>query len=151
MTGKEYLNLKIGNNVTVETPFSNFTKGQVLKVEYIDSTHQEVYLRDTSKPLGNQLMTTSILFILDYFRIGGELPKKNDRTVELPFALHDKVWFLYNNEVCNGEIINCNAQIYCDGISTTYKLLFTGRYGESAVTIVSNKLFNTKEELLRSL
>ena len=40
MTGEEYWNLKRGSNVTVETPFSYFTEGQVLKVEYIDSIHQ---------------------------------------------------------------------------------------------------------------
>jgi hypothetical protein len=53
MTGEEFFNLKRGSNVTVETPFSYFTKGQVLKVEYIASFHQEVFLRDTSKPLGD--------------------------------------------------------------------------------------------------
>ena len=69
MTEEEYLSLKVGNNVTVETPFSNFTKGQVLRVEYIDNRHQEIVLRDTSKPLGDQLRITSILFILDISKL----------------------------------------------------------------------------------
>ena len=151
MTGEEYLSLKVGNNVTVETPFSNFTKDQVLKVEYIDNRHQGVYLRDTTKSLCEQVKMVDILFMLEFFVVGGELPKKNDKIVEFPFVLHDKVWFLYNNEVCNGKIIDCWAHIDCDGINIKYKLLFTGRCGENAVTIASNKLFNTKEELLKSL
>ena len=54
MTGEEYFNLKRSSNVTVETPFRYFKKEQVLKVEYIDSLHQQVFLRDTTKELGDQ-------------------------------------------------------------------------------------------------
>ena len=76
MTGDEYFNLKRGSNVTVETPFSYFTKGQVLRVEYIDSLHQQVFLRDTTKELGDQVKIVSTLFMLDFFIVGGELPEK---------------------------------------------------------------------------
>lgn len=152
MTGEEFFNLRRGSNVTVETPFSYFTKGQVLKVEYIDSLHQQVFLRDTTKELGDQVKIVSTLFMLDFFVTGGELPnKKNDKVLELPFAVGDKVWFLYNNTVYNGKIIYCWVHIDCDGIDIKYKLLFTSRCGENAATIASNKLFHTKEELLKSL
>ena len=152
MTKEEFFNLKVDNNVTVETPFSNFTKGQVLRVEYIDNKHQEIVLRDTSKPLGDQLRITSILFILDFFVVGGKLPeKKNDKVIELPFALGDEVWFLYNNAVYNGKIVGCYVQINGDGIDIKYRLLFTSRCGENVVTHTSYKLYKTKEDLLKSL
>lgn len=151
MTGEEYFRLKIGDTITVETPLAGYTKGQVFKVEFINSIGTIVYIRDVTLPLGAQIKVLPLTFLLDNFVVGGELPKKNDKTIELPFALHDKVWFLYNNEVCNGEIINCNAHIYYDGINITYKLSYISKYGKSAVTIASNKLFNAKEELLKSL
>ena len=151
MTGEEFFNLKRGSNVTVETPFSCFTKGQVLKVEYIDSIHQQVFLRDTTKELGDQVKIVSTLFMLESFVIGGELPNKNnDKVIELPFALGDEVWFLYNNAVYNGKIIYCNVQIDSDEIDIKYRLLFT-MCGKNAVTIASNKLYKTKEDLLKSL
>ena len=152
MAGDEYFNLKRGSNVTVETPFSYFTKGQVLKVEYIDILHQQIFLRDTTKELGYQVKGADTFSILNNFVVGGELPeKKNDNKVfELPFAIGDKVWFLYNNAVYNGKIIDCNVQIDSDEIDIKYRLLFT-MCGENAVTIASNKLFKTKDELLKSL
>ena len=153
MTGDEYFNLKRGSNVTVETPFSCYTEGQVLRVEYIDSIHQQVFLRDTTKKLGDQVKIVDTFLILNNFVVGGKLPEKknNNKVLELPFKVGDKIWFLYNNEVYNGKIIDCWAHIDCDGIDIKYKLLFTGRCGENAVTIASNKLFKTKEELLKSL
>jgi len=152
MTGEEFFNLKRGSNVTVETPFSRYKKGQVLKVEYIDSIHQQIYLRDTTKELGNQVKIVSTFFMLDFFVTGGELPnKKNDKVLNLPFAVGDKVWFLYNNTVYNGKIIDCNVQINGNGIAINYGLLFTSRCGENAAAIASNKLFKTKDELLKSL
>ena len=152
MTGDEYFSLRRGNHVTVETSFSYFKKGQVLKVEYIDSLHQQVFLRDTTKELGDQVKIVSTLFMLDFFVIGGELPnKKNDKVIELPFALGDKAWFLYNNTVYNGKIIDCHVHINGDGNSIGYMLLFTSRCDENAITLTSNKLFKTKEELLKSL
>ena len=152
MTGEEFFNLRRGSNVTVETPFGYFTKGQVFRVEYIDSINQNIYLRDTTKSLGDQVKMVDIFYMLEFFIVGGKLPnKKNDKVIELPFALGDKAWFLYNNTVYNGKIIDCNAQINSDGINIKYNLLFTSRCGENTATIASNKLFNTKEELLKSL
>lgn len=152
MTGEEYFNLKRGSNVTVETPFSCFAEGQVLKVEYIDSIHQQVFLRDTTKKLGDQVKIVDTFFILNNFIVGGELPKKNNgKVIELPFALGDKVWFLYNNTVYNGKIIDCHVHINDDGNSIGYMLLFTSKCDENAITLTSNKLFKTKEELLKSL
>lgn len=152
MTGEEYFKLRRGDTITVETPFAGYTKGQVFKVEFVNSINTSVYIRDVTLPLGSQIKVIQLPFLLDNFIVGGKLPeKKNDKVIELPFALGDKVWFLYNNTVCNGKIIDCRAQINGDGIDIKYRLLFTSRCGENAVTIVSNKLFKTKDELLKSL
>ena len=155
MTGDEYFNLKRGSNVTVETPFSCFTKGQVLKVEYIDSLHQQVFLRDTSKKLGDQVkMVDDILSMLEFFVVGGKLPeKKNDKVLELPFKVGDKVCFIVNNEVHEGTLTECNIQINQDDSRICYNVLYCDRTRCSveAKGIASNKLFKTKKELLESL
>ena len=155
MTGDEYFNLKRGSNVTVETPFGHFTKGQVLKVEYIDSLHQQVFLRDTSKKLGDQVkMVDDILFMLEFFVVGGKLPeKKNDKVLELPFKVGDKVWFIVDNEVHEGTLTKCNIAIDKNGTQICYDVLYHSRihYKVEAKGIVSNKLFKTKKELLKSL
>ena len=153
MTKEEYLSLKVGNNVTVETPFSNFTKGQVLRVEYIDNRHQEIVLRDTSKPLGDQVKIVDTFSILNNFVVGGELPnKKNDKVLELPFKVGDKVWFIVDNEVHEGTLTECNITINKDDTQICY-VLYHNRINCSVVAkgIASNKLFKTKEKLLKSL
>ena len=151
MTGDEFFNLKRGSNVTVETPFSYFTKGQVLRVEYIDSIHQQVFLRDTTKELGNQVKIVSTLFMLDFFVVGGKLPEKknNNKVFELPFALGDKVWFIRGDKVHEGTVIECNVSINKYGVQIHYSVIYNGE--EEAERIASNKLFKTKEELLKSL
>ena len=154
MTGDEYFSLRRGNHVTVETSFSYFTKGQVLKVEYIDSLHQQVFLRDTTKELGDQVKIVSTLFMLDFFVTGGELPnKKNDKVLELPFAVGDKVWFIVDNEVHEGTLTECNITINQDDTQICYNVLYYNRIHckVEAKGIVSNKLFKTKTELLASL
>ena len=155
MTGEEYWNLKRGSNVTVETPFSYFTKGQVLKVEYIDSLHQQVFLRDTTKELGDQVKIVSTLFMLDFFTVGGKLPEKknNNKVFELPFAIGDKVWFIVDNEVHEGTLTKCNIAIDKNGTQICYNVLYYYRihYKVEAKGIASNKLFKTKTELLESL
>lgn len=151
MTGEEYLYLRRGTTITVETPFTSYTKGQTFKIEFVDSLHLHIYIRDVTLPLGAQIKVIPLSFLLDNFIVGGELPeKKNNKVIELPFALGDEVWFLYNNTVYNGKIIDCCTQINGDGINIKYKLL-SSRWGENAVTFISNKLFKTKEELLKSL
>ena len=158
MTGEEYFNLKRGSNVTVETPFSyftkDFTKGQVLKVEYIDSLHQQVFLRDTTKELGDQVKIVDTFYILNNFVVGGELPeKKNDKVLELPFKVGDKVWFIVDNEVHEGTLTECNITINKDDTQICYNVLYHNRINCSVVAkvIPSNKLFKTKKELLESL
>ena len=155
MTGDEYFNLKRGSNVTVETTFSCFTKGQVLKVEYIDSVHQHVYLRDTTKELGKQVEIVDTLFMLEFFVVGGKLPeKKNDKVLELPFKVGDKVWFIADNEVYEGKLTECNTTINQYNTQICYNALYYNRIHcrvEEAKGISSNKLFKTKEELLESL
>ena len=154
MTGDEYFSLRRGNHVTVETSFSYFKKGQVLKVEYIDSLHQHVFLRDTTKELGDQVKIVSTLFMLDFFVTGGELPnKKNDKVLELPFAVGDKVWFIVDNEVHEGTLTECNITINQDDTQICYNVLYYNRIHckVEAKGIVSNKLFKTKTELLASL
>ena len=154
MTGDEFFNLKRGSNVTVETPFGHFTKGQVLKVEYIDSLHQQVFLRDTTKELGDQVKIVSTLFMLDFFVVGGKLPeKKNDKVLELPFKVGDKVWFIVDNEVHEGTWTECNITIDKDDTQICYNVLYYNRIHckIEAKGIASNKLFKTKTELLALL
>jgi len=158
MTGDEYFSLRRGNHVTVETSFSyftnNFTKGQVLKVEYIDSLHQQVFLRDTTKELGNQVKIVSTFFMLDFFVTGGELPnKKNDKVLELPFKVGDKVWFIVDNEVHEGTLTKCDITINQDDTQICYNVLYYTHIHckVKAKGIASNKLFKTKEDLIKSL
>ena len=154
MTGEEFFNLKRGSNVTVETPFSYFTEGQVLKVEYIDSIHQHIYLRDTTKSLGDQVKMVDILFMLEFFVVGGKLPeKKNDKVLELPFKVGDEVWFIVDNEVHEGTLTECNITINQDGTQICYNVLYYNciHCKVKAKGIASNKLFKTKTELLASL
>ena len=154
MTGEEFFNLKRGSNVTVETPFGYFTKGQVLKVEYIDSIHQQVFLRDTTKELGDQVKIFDTFYILNNFVVGGELPnKKNDKVLELPFKVGDAVWFIVDNEVHEGTLTKCDITINQDDTQICYNVLYYNRINCSVVAegIASNKLFKTKKELLESL
>ena len=154
MTGDEYFNLKRGSNVTVETSFNRYTKGQVLRVEYIDSIHQYVYLRDTTKELGKQVEIIDTLFMLEFFVVGGKLPeKKNDKVLELPFKVGDKVWFIVDSEVHEGTLTKCNIAIDKNGTQICYNVLYYSRihYKVEAKGIASNKLFKTKTELLASL
>ena len=155
MTGEEFFNLKRGSNVTVETPFGYFTKRQVLKVEYIDSLHQQVFFRDTSKPLGSQIDVVPVIFLLDNFVVGGKLPEKknNNKVFELPFAIGDKVWFIVDSEVHEGTLTKCNIAIDKNGTQICYNVLYYSRihYKVEAKGIASNKLFKTKTELLESL
>lgn len=158
MTEEEFFNLKRGSNVTVETPFSWFTKGQVLKVEYIveyiDSLHPQVFLRDTTKELGDQVKIVDTFYLLNNFVAGGELPnKKNDKVLELPFKVGDKVWFIVDNEVHDGTLTECNITIDRDGTQICYNVLYYNRIHCKVLAkgIVSNKLFITKEKLLESL
>lgn len=154
MTVEEFFNLRRGSNVTVETPFSYFTKGQVLKVEYIDSIHQQVFLRDTTKELWDQVKIVDALFILNNFVVGGELPEKknNNKVFELPFAIGDKVWFIGGNKVHEGTVIGCDVSINQYGVQIYYSVIYTSKYNHEEVErIASNKLFNTKEKLLKSL
>lgn len=153
MTGEEFFNLKRGSNVTVETPFSYFTKGQVLRVEYIDSTYQQVFLRDTTKELGNQVKIGSTLFMLNFI-VGGKFPeKKSNKIIELSFAVGDKVWFIVDNEVHEGTLTECNITIDKDDTQICYNVLYHNRINCNVVAkgIASNKLFKTKTELLASL
>ena len=154
MTGDEFFNLRRDSNVTVETPFSYFTEGQVFKVEYIDSLHQQVFLRDTTKELGDQVKIVSTLFMLEFFVIGGELPNKNnDKVLELPFKVGDKVWFIVDNEVHEGKLTECNITINQYDTLICYNVLYYNRIHckVEAKGIASNKLFKTKTELLASL
>lgn len=154
MTGEEFFNLKRGSNVTVETSFSYFTKGQVLKVEYIDSIHLQVFLRDTTKELGDQVKMVDIFFMLEFFIVGGKLPeKKNDKVLELPFKVGDKVWYIVDNEVHEGTLTKCDITINKDDTQICYNVLYYNRINCSVVAegIASNKLFKTKKELLESL
>ena len=81
MTGEEYFKLKRGDTITVETPFAGYTKGQVFKVEFVNSINTSVYIRDITLPLGAQIKVPPLSFLLDNFVVGGELIKKKDNKV----------------------------------------------------------------------
>lgn len=155
MTGDEYFNLKRGSNVTVEIPFSYFAEGQVLKVEYIDSIHQQVFLRDTTKKLGDQVKIVDTFFILNNFVVGGKLPEKknNNKVLELPFKVGDKIWFIVDNEVHEGTLTKCNVTIDQDDTEIHYNVMYYNRIHCKVLAkgIANNKLFKTKKELLESL
>lgn len=154
MTGDEFFNLGRGSNVTVETPFGCYTEGQVLKVEYIDSLHQQVFLRDTTKSLGDQVKVVDTFFMLEFFIVGGKLPEKNNNKVlELPFTVGDKVWLIVDNEVHEGTLTECNITIDQDDTQICYNVLYYNRIHckVEAKGIASSKLFKTKKELLESL
>ena len=154
MTGDEYFSLKRDNHVTVETSFSCFKKGQVLKVEYIDSLHQQVFLRDTTKELGDQVKIVDTFYLLNNFVVGGELPNKNnDKVLELPFKVGDEVWFIRGDKVHEGTVIECNVSISQDGVQIYYSVIYTSKYNheEKSERIISNRFFKTKKELLKSL
>ena len=154
MTGEEFFSLKRGSNVIVETSFSCYTEGQVLRVEYIGSLHQQVFLRDTTKPLGDQVKIVDASFMLDNFVVGGKLPnKKNDKVLELPFKVGDEIWFIADNEVHEGTLTECNITINQDDTQICYNVLYYNRIHCKVIAkgIASKRLFKTKEELLKSL
>ena len=154
MTGEEFWNLKRGDTITVETPFSKYKKGQVFKVEFMDNIHLNIYIRDTTLPLWTQIKVMPLSFLLDNFIVGGELPeKKNNKVIELPFALGDKVWFTVDNEVHEGILTKCNITIDKDDTRIRYKVLYYNRIHckVEARGVASNKLFKTKTELSASL
>lgn len=154
MAGEEYFKLKRGDTITVETPFAGYTKGQVFKVEFINSIGTIVYIRDVTLPLGAQIKVLPLTFLLDNFIVGGELPNKNnDKVLELPFKVGDKVWFIVDNEVHEGTLSKCNITIYKGDTQICYNVLYYNRIHckVEAKGIASNKLFKTKTELLTSL
>ena len=154
MTGEEFWNLRRGDTITVETPYGKHEKRQVLKVEYIDTIHQNVYVRNVSNPLGSQISLIPIIFLLDNFVVGGKLPKKEDnKVIELSFAVGDKAWFIVDNEVHEGTLTECNITINQDDTQICYNVLYYNHIHckVEAKGIASSKLFKTKEELLKSL
>lgn len=79
--------------------------------------------------------------------------KNNDKVLELPFKVGDKVWFIVGNEVHEGTLTECNITIHKDGTQIYYNVLYYNRIHckIEAKGVVSNKLFKTKTELLASL
>ena len=77
----------------------------------------------------------------------------DDKVLELPFKVGDKVWFIVDNEVHEGTLTECNITINKDDTQICYNVLYYSRihYKVEAKGIASNKLFKTKKELLESL
>lgn len=104
MTGEEYFHLKRGDTITVETSFNGYTKGEVCKVEYIDTQNQYIYIRDVTAPLGKQMEVITLAFLLNYFIKGGKLPEKkidkNDNKVNHPSH------YTWLKELCGIEVID---------------------------------------------
>lgn len=109
MTGEEYWHLKRGDTITVETSYndytkSDYTKGKVFKVEYVDTQNQYIYIRDVTAPLGEQIGVITLAILLNYFIKGGKLPEKIDNKKE------DKVnhpsHYTWLKELCGIEVID---------------------------------------------
>lgn len=155
MTGEEYFKLKRGDTITVETPFAGYTKGQVFKVEFINSIGTVVYIRDVTLPLGAQIKVLPLTFLLDNFIVGGKLPeKKSNKIIKLSFAVGDKAWLIVKNEVQEVKIIKCNVSIDInEGTLIYYDALYTSKlcFDAKVSNIASYRLYKTKEDLLKSL
>ena len=154
MTGEEYLSLKVGSIVSVETPFNGHKIGQVLVVEYIGGMQLIIYLREPCKPLGSQIDIVPLKLLLDNCIIGGKLPEKSNKVLELPFKVGDKAWLIIKDEVQEVKIIKCNISIDInEGTLMYYDALYTSKlcFDAKVSHIASYRLYKTKEELLKSL
>ncbi len=73
--------------------------------------------------------------------------------IETKHSINDSVYLLYDSKVVQGTIIYINYSIRNNGgnieESTTYTV--TGISGITTVNKEENKLFSTKEELIKSL
>ena len=153
MTGEEYWKLSKGDTVEVIVPVNEDSKvGDILKVEYINAMEGIVYFRDSNKPLGSQICTMRTSEVLDCLEMTNK-PVKNNKTITLPFALCDIVWFIVDNEVHKGILKKCNITINQANTQICYNVLYYNRIHckVKAKGIASNKLFKTKTELLESL
>lgn len=155
MTGEEYWKLSKGDTVEVIVPVNEDSKvGDILKVEYINAMEGIIYCRDSNKPLGSQICTACTSQALECLEMTNK-PVENNRTITLPFAINDKVWFMLHNKACQGKIINysINSAITVGKPHIKYEIIFKndGDYNETVKDIPSDKCFSTKEELLKTL
>lgn len=154
MTGEEYYNLKRGDKVKVICSFYDHDKGEILKVEYINSLENKIYCRSTASNDVDEIALIDVLNCLGLYN--GEIPV-NNKTIHLPFAPDDKVWFIIDNAVYQGKVtgytITYNPAVRDPYPCINYILLFknSGGFVEEVTNIHSSRCFRTKEELLKSL
>ena len=127
MTGEEYWKLNRGNTVKV------INKG-------------------CQKRPSNML--SLIIYVISLIIISDEEPA-DKKVITMPFALHDKVWFMCHDKAFLGRITSyhINSIIATGEPSIKYEILFKNDfdYNETVKDIPSYKCFSTKEELLKSL
>ena len=146
MTGEEFYELSMGATVYVIAPFYNFKVGDTLRVEYIPSSRNQLYVRDPKRKIGSQISMINIYDALNNLGING-ICKENKNIIHLPFTVGDKVWFIHCNQACLGEI----DSYHIDYNAMTKNIYIKYFIYSPKTEVPSSKCFSTKEELLKSL
>lgn len=153
MTGEEYYNLKRGDRVEVIRSFYNHDKGEILKVEYINSLESKIYCRNIASNDVDEIVLIDVLECLGLYN--GETPV-NDKVIHLPFTLRDEVWVIIHDEAQKGKILgykitnDCTSKRSCHYIAYNIQFTING-FVQTEGNIDSRRCFSTKEELLKSL
>ena len=151
MTGEEYWNLKRGDIVKVVASFYKYNVGDLLRVEYIDSMHGNVYLRNFNEPLGKQIKKVELCDVMINIDLSEKPLEETRNQILLPFAIGDEVWIMANNEAKKGRITNYKIQYDRSKGSVVIDYWIKCLDYIEDIEISSKKCFGTKEELIKSL
>lgn len=153
MTGEEYWKLSRGDTVKVINSggYDSLRVGDILIMEFMSQMNEHVYFRNTRD---NEVCMLDTFDVLSSLSMTDEEPA-DKKVITMPFALHDKVWFMCHDKAFLGRITSyhINSIIATGEPSIKYEILFKndGDYNETVKDIPSYKCFSTKEELLKSL
>jgi hypothetical protein len=153
MTGEEYWKLNRGDTVKVinSVDYDSLKVGDILIMEFMSQMNEHVYFRNTRN---NEVCMLDTFAVLSSLSMTDEEPA-DKKVINLPFALHDNVWFMCHDKAYLGRITSyhINSVIATGEPSIKYEIIFKNDsdYSETAHDIPSNKCFSTKEELLKSL
>ena len=70
--------------------------------------------------------------------------------IETKYDIGQEVWVMDNNQVYQGVITNITVSV-CDEVKTTYTVRVKNMSGSWTIDRNEERLFNLKEELLKSL
>ncbi len=154
MTGEEYWKLNRGDTVKVinSVGYDSLKVGDILIMEFMSQMNEHVYFRNTRN---NEVCMLDTFAVLSSLSMTDEEPA-DKKVINLPFAVNDKVWFITNDEVHQGNIIGYTVT-YSPAVRNPYPCInyileFKYSGGDiQDITIHSSKCFSTKEELLKSL